>query len=53
MLLRIAVFAKGLTDLVKPFSLEQGRNPIRNPIHHAGYGAVDDDRAGDFEQIGV
>ena len=44
--------AQGLTDLVKPFTLEQSCNPIYNSIHHTRYCTVNDDGSCDFEHIG-
>jgi len=37
--------------LVKPFSLEQGCNPINNTVNNARYSTVGDNRAGDCENL--
>ena len=41
---------KGLTDLVKPFSLESCGYPINQSIHHAGGHTIHNHRAGDGER---
>ena len=44
---------KGLTDLVKPFALEQRGDPIDNTINYAGRNAIHNHRASDGEYLGA
>ena len=53
MLLRTAVFAKGLTDLVKPFALEQCCYPIDQTVNYRCRYTIYNHRTGNLENFGT